>query len=80
MRSVVPLHQIEQQDGFKAHDWRGIDFATARLALGAQFGRDMIYGAWFASAEAMVGYPMVNVRGPAERDLRRQGHFPSTRR
>jgi hypothetical protein len=33
-----------------------------RLAAGAQFARDTIYDAWIASANAMVGYPMVNVR------------------
>jgi hypothetical protein len=59
---VVPLYEIEKQGGFKAHDQRGIDLATARLAIGAQFIRDMIYDAWLASADAMVGYLMVNVR------------------
>jgi hypothetical protein len=34
----------------------------ARLAIGAQFIRDMIVDAWAASATGMVGYPMVNVR------------------
>jgi hypothetical protein len=62
LANVVSLYEIEKQGGFKAHDQRGIDFATARLALGAQFIRDMIYDAWLASADAMVGYPMVNVR------------------
>jgi hypothetical protein len=28
----------------------------------SQFARDMILDAWLASAEAPVGYPMVNVR------------------
>ena len=32
------------------------------LAVGAQFIRDMIVDAWAASADAPVGYPMVNVR------------------
>jgi hypothetical protein len=30
--------------------------------LGAQFTRDLILDAWLASADAPVGYPMVNVR------------------
>jgi hypothetical protein len=60
--NVVPLCEIEMQGGFKARDQRGIDFATARLATGAQFIGDMIYDAWLASADATVGYPMVNVR------------------
>ena len=59
---MVPLYEIERQGGFKGRDERGIEFAAARLALGAQFTRDMIYDAWLASADAMVGYPMVNVR------------------
>ena len=48
--------------GFDPGNRWGIDFATMRLATGAQFARDMIYDAWIASANAMVGYPMVNVR------------------
>jgi len=47
---------------FKAHIRRGIEFASARRAIGAQFVRDMIVDAWHASATGMVGYPMVNVR------------------
>src|SRR5262245_5363197 len=62
LANVVPFYKIEKQGGFKAYDQRGIDFATARLALGAQFIRDTIYDAWLASADAMVGYPMVSVR------------------
>jgi len=31
--------------------------ATARLALGAQYTRGMVYEPWLASADAMVGYP-----------------------
>jgi hypothetical protein len=36
LANVVPLYETEKQGGFKAHDQRGIDFATARLALGAR--------------------------------------------
>ena len=32
------------------------------MAIGAQLIRDMIYDAWLASDDAMVGYPIVNVR------------------
>ncbi len=59
---VVPLYVLEKNGGFRKGDQRGVDFATGRLALGSQFARDMIYDAWLASADAMVGYPMVNVR------------------
>lgn len=43
-------------------DQRGVDFTAGLLALGAQSARDMIYDAWLTSANAPVGYPMVNVR------------------
>jgi hypothetical protein len=59
---VTPLYTLEQQGAFKHGDKRGIDFATARLAAGAQMTRDMIVDAWRASGDAMVGFPMVNVR------------------
>lgn len=62
LSNLVPLYEIEKQGGFRAGDQRGIDFATARLAVRAQFIRDMIVDAWLASATGMVGYPMVNVR------------------
>ena len=59
-----PMEQVaEEEKGPKDHPHqRGIWFATARLATGAQFIRDMIVDAWLASATGMVGYPMVNVR------------------
>ena len=47
--------------GFDPGNRWGIDFATMRLATGAQFARDMLYEAWIASSKTMVGYPMVNV-------------------
>lgn len=53
---------MEQQGAFKRGNAQGVDFATARLASGAQMTRDMIVDAWRASADAMVGYPMVSVR------------------
>ena len=57
---MLPLYQLEMQGGFRSGN--RADFVTLRLATGAQFARDMIYDAWLASAEGMVGYPMVNVR------------------
>jgi hypothetical protein len=62
LAQVGPLYALEKEGGFRKGNQRGIDFATAGLALGAQFTRDMIYDAWQASADVPVGYPMVNVR------------------
>lgn len=62
LAQLVPLYTLEQQGAFKRGDSKGIDFATARLAAGAQMTRDMIFDAWRASADAMVGFPMVNLR------------------
>lgn len=62
LTQVRPLYAIEKGGGFRRGDQRGVEFATGRLALGAQFARDMIMEAWLASADAPVGYPMVNVR------------------
>ena len=56
------LYALDKAGGFKKGDPRGIQFVTARLALGAQATRDMIAAAWTASATWPVGYPMVNVR------------------
>jgi hypothetical protein len=59
---VVPLYELERAGGFAEGDRRGADFLIQRLAAGAGEVRDMIVDAWRASAEAMVGYPEVNVR------------------
>lgn len=61
LAQVEPLYALERDDAFKAGDPRGIAFATARLAAGAQAARDMIVDAWRDSANTPVGYPMVNV-------------------
>jgi len=53
---------LEKEGAFKRGDQCGIDFATQRLAAGAQAVRDMIVSAWEDSANTPVGYPMVNVR------------------
>jgi hypothetical protein len=62
LAQVVPLYALEKEDGFKRGDARGEAFATARLAAGATAVRDMIVQAWEESADAPIGYPMVNVR------------------
>jgi hypothetical protein len=51
---VIPLYDLEKEGRFKAGYQRGIEFATARLAAGAQDIRDMIVDAWSASATGMV--------------------------
>jgi hypothetical protein len=62
LAEVGALYALEKDGAFKDGDQRGVEFATGRLAVGAQFTRDMIVDAWLASADAPVGYPMVNVR------------------
>jgi hypothetical protein len=62
LAQVIPLYALEKEGAFKRGDQRGIDFATQRLAAGAQVVRDMIVSAWEDSANTPVGYPMVNVR------------------
>ena len=62
LAQVEPLYALEKDGGLAQGDARGIAFANARLAAGATAVRDMIVDAWLASAEAPVGYPMVNVR------------------
>lgn len=56
------LYYLDKEGAFRRGDPRGIAFATARLAAGAQAVRDMIVQAWEESAETPVGYPMVNVK------------------
>jgi hypothetical protein len=67
------VYQVEMQGGFRSGNRWGADFVTLRLATGAQFAQGMIYDAWMASANGMVGYPMVNVC-----DIE-SGHVPATR-
>jgi hypothetical protein len=59
--SSARADQLEKEGAFKRSDKRGIAFATGRLSAGAQAARDLIVDAWLASANAPVGYPMVNV-------------------
>jgi hypothetical protein len=61
LAQLEPLYKLEKEGGFKTGDQRGVAFATARLSAGAQAVRDLIIDAWLASADAPVGYPMVNV-------------------
>jgi hypothetical protein len=56
LSQVVPFYALEKDGGFKKGGRRGVDFATAPLALGALFARVMVYDAWVASADGMVGY------------------------
>jgi hypothetical protein len=62
LAQVEPLYALEKDGGLRPGDPRGVAFTSARLAAGAAAVRDMIVDAWFASADAPVGYPMVNVR------------------
>ena len=62
LAQVEPLYALEKEGGLERGDRRGIAFADERLAAGATAVRDMIVDAWLASADAPVGYPMVNVR------------------
>lgn len=62
LAQVGALYALEKEGGFRRGDQRGVAFATTRLAAGAAAVRDMIVMAWEESAEAAVGYPMVNVR------------------
>lgn len=62
LTQVGPLYALEKEGGFKRGDARGAAFATSRLAAGATAVCDMIVQAWEESANAPVGYPMVNVR------------------
>ena len=62
LAQLEPLYALEREGGLEPGDRRGIAFADERLAAGAAAVRDMIVDAWLASADAPVGYPMVNVR------------------
>ena len=62
LAQVEPLYVLEKDGDLKSGDPRGIAFTTDRLAAGATAVRNMIVDAWLASADAPVGYPMVNVR------------------
>ena len=62
LAQVDPLYALDKAGGFRKGEPRGAQFATARLAAGAQAARDMIVAAWAASAYTPIGYPMVNVR------------------
>ncbi len=62
LAQVEPLYALEKDGGLRRGEPRGIAFTEERLAAGAAAVRDMIVDAWLASADAPVGYPMVNVR------------------
>lgn len=56
-----PLYALWKQGGFQAGDPRGRAFATQQIGVGAAMLRDLVTGAWRASAHATVGYPAVRV-------------------
>ncbi len=58
---AVPFYALYKAGGFTGGDARGRAFAAARLAAGASELRDLIVGAWRASAAGEVGYPAVKV-------------------
>ena len=62
LAEVGPLYALEKEGAFTKGNPRGIGFATARLASGANALRNMIVNAWQDSAQTPVGYPMVDVR------------------
>ncbi|HEV2365851.1 MAG TPA: S1/P1 Nuclease [Caulobacteraceae bacterium] len=59
--TVVPFYRLYQAGGFVPGDARGVAFAAARLAAGADELRDLVVGAWRTSAEEKVGWPEISV-------------------
>jgi hypothetical protein len=63
LAEVGPLYTLEKEGAFTPGSPRGIRFAQARLAMGAETVRNMIVAAWEDSAHTPVGPPpMINVR------------------
>jgi hypothetical protein len=58
VRQVEPFYALEKAGGFTGEDPRGAAYMTGRIAAGASELRDMIVGAWNASARMSVGYPV----------------------
>ena len=58
---AVPFYALYKAGAFTGGDARGRAFAAARLAAGASELRDLVLGAWRASAAGEVGYPAVKV-------------------
>ena len=54
---IDAIYALEKDGGFKDGDPRGVNFLTARIAVGANELRDLIVQAWNASARMSVGYP-----------------------
>jgi hypothetical protein len=61
-RAIVPYFELEKQGAFQGDAKAGIAFTNTRLASGAAAVRDMVIDAWRASADANVGYPMIQLR------------------
>jgi hypothetical protein len=59
--AVVPFYRLEKSGGFAPGNPRGEAFAAERLAAGAAELRDLVAGAWRASASGQVGWPAVKV-------------------
>ena len=59
---VVPMYELDKRGAFKAADKDAVDLVTSQLAVGAAVVRDMVIDAWAASAEMMVGDPVVSMR------------------
>lgn len=75
LAQLEPLYALEKNGGLEPRDPRGIAFTTARLAAGAMAVRDLIIDAWLASADAPVGYPMVNVQDIENGKVRATRHL-----
>jgi hypothetical protein len=58
---VIPFYELEKAGGLARGDRRGVEFAAARLAVGASELRDMIVSAWRASDKVTVGWPVLRV-------------------
>ena len=60
-RFVTPFYALQKAGAFSGPDPRGEAFAAQRLAAGASELRDLVVGAWRASASGTVGWPSVSV-------------------
>lgn len=59
---VIPFYELEKAGGLAPADRRGVEFATARIAVGASELRDMIVSAWRGSEKATFGWPVMKVQ------------------
>jgi hypothetical protein len=61
-KQVVPFYELEKAGGLSPGNVKGIEFAAARLAVGASELRDVIVEAWRASENRQVGWKPVAVK------------------